>query len=71
MGSDFRHAYAVGSTLTGSGQVVGLMELDGYTPADITAYESTAGLPNVPVVEVPVNSVANDPINGDLKCLWI
>ena len=49
LGSDFRHAYVPGTTLTGSGQVVGLFERDGYTASDITAYETFAGLSSVPL----------------------
>ncbi len=30
MGSDFRNAYVPGSPLTGSGQIVGLLQFDGY-----------------------------------------
>jgi subtilase family serine protease len=67
MGYDFRHAFASDTSLTGSGQVVGLQEFDGYTPADVTAYETTAGLPNVPVQEVLLNGVSNDPNNGDAE----
>ena len=67
MGSDFRHAFAPGVTLTGAGQTVGLEEFDGYTPGDITAYESTAGLPNVPVQDILLDSVSNDPDNGDAE----
>ncbi|HUA66462.1 MAG TPA: S53 family serine peptidase [Alphaproteobacteria bacterium] len=67
MGSDFRHAYALGTTLTGSGQSVGVVELDGYTPDDITAYESTAGLPPVAVQEVLLDSLTNNPDNGDAE----
>jgi subtilase family serine protease len=46
---------------------VGLQEFDGYTPADITAYESTAGLTNIPVQEVLLNGLSNDPDNNDLE----
>ena len=67
MGSDFRHAFAPDTSLNGSGQVVGLQEFDGYTPGDITAYEATAGLPNVPVQEVLLNGLSNDPNNGDAE----
>jgi subtilase family serine protease len=67
MGSDFRHAYAAGTTLNGAGQEVGLFEYDGYTPADITNYEQTAGLPNVPVQEVLLAGVTNNPDNGDAE----
>jgi subtilase family serine protease len=49
LGSDFRHAYVPGTTLTGSGQVVGLFERDGYTASDISTYETFAGLSSVPL----------------------
>jgi subtilase family serine protease len=49
MGSDFRHAYAPGTTLTGAGQVVGLFERDGYTATDVQVYENFAGLSAVPL----------------------
>ena len=67
MGSDFRNAYAPNTSLNGSGQVVGLQEFDGYTPSDIAAYETTAGLTNIPVQEVLLNGLSNDPNNGDLE----
>jgi subtilase family serine protease len=68
MGSDFRHAFAPDTTNTGSGQVVGLFEYNGYTPGDITAYENTANLPNVPVQDVLLGTVTkNNPDNGDLE----
>ena len=67
MGSDFRHAYAAGTTNEGSGQVVGLIEFqEGYSTNDILAYESTAGLPNVPVQEVLVDGYPHIPsFDGD------
>ena len=50
-GGDFRAAYAVGVPLTGTGQSVGLVELNGgYYLSDIQQYETNYGLPNVPVV---------------------
>jgi len=53
MGYDFRNAYVPGTTLTGSGQMVGLVQFNsGFYQSDITAYESQAGLPNVPVQPV-------------------
>ena len=52
MGSDFRHAYVPGTSLNGAGQVIGLVEFDGYTPGDITDYENYAGLPHVPLHNV-------------------
>jgi subtilase family serine protease len=67
MGSDFRHAFATGISLKGAGQVVGVLEWDSFTPADITTYEQTAGLPAVPIQEVPVNGIASNLDNGDLE----
>lgn len=54
-GNDFRAAYAPGVALAGTGQSIGLLEFDGYHAADITAYETAAGLPNVPVQNVLLN----------------
>jgi subtilase family serine protease len=51
LGNDFRNAYLPGSKLNGSGQVVGLFELDGYTSGDITKYESLAKLALVPPLQ--------------------
>lgn len=55
IGKDFRTAYAPGVSLNGAGQTVGLFQLDGYFPNDITDYENLAGLPNVPITNVLVN----------------
>ena len=51
-GGDFRAAYAPGVTLTGSGQAVGILELDGYIDSDIKMYEQQNGIPNVPLQNV-------------------
>ena len=61
IGRDFRDAYAPGVALDGAGQTVGLFELDGYYPSDITAYESLAGLPSVPLTNVLVNGFTGRP----------
>jgi xanthomonalisin len=55
LGNDFRTAYAQGTTLTGAGQSVGLLQFDGYYPADITAYAQLAGngRTNITVSYVP------------------
>lgn len=55
MGQDFRNAYAPGVALTGAGQFVGLVEFDSYLTSDVVAYEQLAGLPNVPLLNVPIN----------------
>lgn len=55
IGSDFRHAYAPGVTLTDTGQSVALFELDGYYASDITNYEQLAGLPDTAVTNVLID----------------
>ena len=57
IGNDFRNAYVPGTSLTGTGQNVGLLQFDGFYPSDITAYENLIGLTaNVPnIVVVPVD----------------
>ena len=53
IGSDFRTAYYGGSTLTGAGQVVGLLEFAGYNLADVDKYFVAVGQTrNVPVVGI-------------------
>ena len=52
---DLRAAYAPNVTLTGAGQKVGLLELDGYFPRDIEAYENLAGLSSVTLSNVLLN----------------
>ena len=49
IGADFRTAYAPKVTLTGSGQSVGLFELDGFYPSDVAANFSISGIQPVPV----------------------
>ena len=55
LGSDMRAAYGGGTTLDGTGQVVGLIELGPYRLADVTSYFSSLSQPlNVPIVNVLV-----------------
>lgn len=54
-GQDFRAAYLPGTTLTGAGQTVGLLEFDGYYANDISNYEAAAGLPSVPLQNVLID----------------
>ena len=61
MGNDFRAAYLPGVALTGAGQVVGLLQFDGYTPSDIIYYENQNGLPNVPLLNVLVDGATGAP----------
>ena len=66
IGKDFRAAYAPGVTLTGTGQTVGILEFNsGFFQSDITAYESQADLPNVPVVPILLDDYNGGPGNGN------
>ena len=60
-GNDFRTAYVPGTTLTGAGQSIALLEFDGYYASDITSYETQFSLPNVTQVVVPVNGGISSP----------
>jgi hypothetical protein len=42
-GNDFRNAYLPDTTLTGAGQMAGLLEFDGFYSNDIAAYAAAAG----------------------------
>ncbi len=54
--SDIKTAYNLsGVTQTGSGQTLGLFELDGYKASDITKYESQFGLPAAALQNVLVD----------------
>lgn len=52
-GNDFRNAYVPGTTLTGAGQSVALLEFSSYYQSDIISYENMIGLTNY----VPLNNV--------------
>ncbi len=67
-GKDYRAAYAPGVSLTGAGQTVGLLELDGYYANDITVYETQTGVPNVPLTNVLVDGFAGTP---DGNANWV
>lgn len=61
-GPDFRRAYAPDSSLTGTGQVVGLFEQEGFTSTDINAYEmlELPPLPMVSVVPILLDNAINE-----------
>ncbi|MGZ4961066.1 MAG: protease pro-enzyme activation domain-containing protein [Limisphaerales bacterium] len=63
--NDFRKAYVPGTTLTGAGQSVALLQFDGFWPTDISAYENQAGLPHVPLTVVPVDGGVSTPSDGN------
>ena len=57
--ADIKTAYNLnGVPQNGSGQTLALFELDGYNPADITAYEGAFGLPNVQLQNVLVDGTS-------------
>jgi len=60
-GYDIRAAYVPGTTLNGSGQAVGLLELDGYYLNDITAYEASNGISPVTLQNVSINGFSGNP----------
>jgi subtilase family serine protease len=64
LGNDFRAAYLPGVTLTGSGQMVGLVQFDGYYASDISAYEAAAGIPAVPLQTVLLDGYNGVPTTG-------
>jgi subtilase family serine protease len=61
LGNDLRAAYVPGVSLDGTGQMIGLFEMDSYFPVDITAYETLAGLPAVTLSNVFVDGVDGTP----------
>ena len=71
-GGDFRAAYVPGTTLTGAGQSVGLLQFDGYYASDIAAYRTLFSLPNIPLVNVAVDGGVTTPGSGNSEvCLDI
>ncbi|HEX5397491.1 MAG TPA: protease pro-enzyme activation domain-containing protein [Verrucomicrobiae bacterium] len=71
-GNDFRRAYVPGTTLTGAGQSVGLLEFSSYYQSDITRYESIIGMTSyVPLKNVVVGRRAPGTANNDEVALDI
>jgi subtilase family serine protease len=60
-GNDFRSAYVPDTTLTGAGQMVGLVEFDGFYSNDIVAYATAAGNGRTNIV---IQTVLLDGYNG-------
>lgn len=66
IGNDFRNAYAADVSLTGSGQMVGLYEKQGYFASDITDYENLAGISTgFPLQNVVLPGFSMDNKDGD------
>ena len=64
MGKDFRAVYARGTTMTGAGQTLGVLEFDGYYASDISSYLSQAGLSSVPLQNVLLDGFNGVPTTG-------
>ena len=67
-GSDFRNAYVPGTALDGAGQSVGLLQLEGYYPADIATYATLAGggRTNIALQNVLVDGSTGVPNTNDV-----
>lgn len=61
MGYDFRAAYVPGTTLTGAGQKIALVQFDGYLASDIALYAQQAGLPSVSLTNILLNGFSGNP----------
>jgi subtilase family serine protease len=61
LGDDFRAAYVPDTTLTGAGQVVGLLQFDGFYARDVAAYAQAAGGGRA---SIPIQTVLVDGYNG-------
>jgi len=75
-GYDFRAAYAPGVSYTGSGQTVGLVQFDGFSPNDISTYEDSAGISSHVSLDTVLlggfNGQPVDPYGADIEvCLDI
>lgn len=66
-GGDFRGAYARAVSLNGAGQMVGLLEFDGYYPSDIAAYRNQSGVANVPVLDVTMDGFDGSPGGNNVE----
>ncbi len=69
IGKDFRAAYAPGVSLTGSGQVVGLLEFDGFYPGDVQKNAAQAGLPQVPTQTVLLDGFSGTPGSSNIEVI--
>ena len=61
-GTDFRNIYVPCTSLTGSGQRIGVVSTGGYTASDVTAYEDRTGLPHVPLRNIHVDNGTDAPL---------
>lgn len=66
-GNDFRRAYAPGVALTGTGQMVGLLEFDTYYLNDITSYRRNASIATVPLINNFIDGISTTPGNNNIE----
>ena len=66
-GNDFRAAYAPGVSLNGSGQVVALVEFDGYYANDIRQYEISSGIPSPALTNVLLDGASGSAGGGNVE----
>ena len=59
LGKDFRNAYASCTTMTGTGQTIGIYTEQGFNAPDIEGYEDAAGIAHVPVSFQSVDKFPN------------
>jgi Pro-kumamolisin, activation domain/Viral BACON domain len=66
-GDDFRSIYAPVVTLTGAGQMVGLLQFDGFYTNDISSYAQAAGggRANIPINKVLIDGYDGTPSDGN------
>lgn len=65
VGTDFRSAYVPGTALNGAGQMVGLVQFDGFYSNDIVAYENLLpSQPRVPLLTVLLDNFDGTPTTG-------
>ena len=67
LGDDFRAAYVPDTTLTGAGQVVGLLQFDGFYARDVADYARAAGggRANIPIQTVLLDGYSGAPQSGN------
>jgi flavin reductase (DIM6/NTAB) family NADH-FMN oxidoreductase RutF len=66
LGSDMRAAYYGGTTLTGTGQAVGVLEFGGYNLSDVNETFSNAGQSySVPINNVLLDGATGAPVGDD------
>ncbi|MDR3607705.1 MAG: S53 family serine peptidase [Oligoflexia bacterium] len=73
--ANIRTAYNIPTSVDGSGETIALVELDGYNPADISAYDQAFGLPTTTLVNQMVSGATgtagqnSDEVTLDIELL--